>query len=230
MNNERPRGENLNSDKGLEIPQPASEEILPIEKAEKVTQKDPYKFEGVYKIGKKLGKGMEKTVYRDELVPGRVVGIYHEYMPKSAEQAKADFYLQKILHMLYPNIILDINARHTNPNVVIVPEIERSASGKVKDFLGRKPSEEEIYEILYRIRVGSGVELDNISNFIYDKNNNIVYADTPWSVNYGDLNFSVGRINKSIQKLPEEEQERAEKYLQRLIELSGEWRRKYIKP
>ena len=237
---EKPRDEEElkpNSEQELKVVQPEAGEIPAAEsETENVTpekrrvQKDPHNFDVVYKLGKKLGKGLEKAVYRDELVPRRVIGIYHEYNRASPERAKADFYLQKILHMLYPNIILDISARYTDPQVVITPEIERSFGGKIKDFLGRKPSLEEAYKLLDQIEQSSGVKLDNINNFIYDKDNNVIYADTPWSVEYDGLNFSPEKLRRSIQNLPKKDQEKAEKYLERLIQLSEEWRRKYSKP
>ena len=65
-----------------------------------------------------LGKGAERTVYPSADHPDRVVGIYHEGSEETPRSMKATYYLTKIVHLLFPANIPDVQFAASDPNAV----------------------------------------------------------------------------------------------------------------
>jgi hypothetical protein len=71
-----------------------------------------------------IGVGHEKKVYDDPHSKERVVGVYHEHLQnKTLNQVKGRYYLQKILHLLFPKNIPDIH--ESTQSYVVTDKKER---------------------------------------------------------------------------------------------------------
>lgn len=174
------------------------------------------------RVGKELGRGTEKDVFEDPDNPDRVIGLYRREND-SERKTKARYYLTKILNLLYPEYIRDIHAAYSDPKMTISSRVESTLLRKVKSFFKIEPAN-NIHLIIARLSE-CGVWCDHAScNFMYDKNDNLIYIDSfdPWSRIDLRANFSVDRLKEAIQHLDETDRKRAEIFLERLIQLAKE--------
>lgn len=152
-----------------------------------------------------LGEGREKEVFVSPNDPDKVVGIMKE-SAESAEEAKAEFYLTKILHLLHPELVPDISARTTEPNAV---ERERVFGGE-STFRQNDAVKDGLFAL--------GVKLDSKpSNYIAEADKPARYVDTvkTWLRN-GERNYDPDKIREAVAALPEPDRAGALAYLARL--------------
>ena len=198
-----------------------------------------------------VGQGKEKNVYSDPENEHRVIAKIKENkdLVRTPNQLKGRFYLTKILHLLYPKFIPDIHLAAAGEENILVLERKnldeehvehnqlragsQSESSELKDKYKKLLSERDekfVWDDEFIDRFAElsdlGVEFDpSSSNFGYDDNGNLVYADNsfdPW-VNFSDGNhlkkFNAEKIRESIGTLEDTKKEQALKYLKRLEEL-----------
>ena len=154
-------------------------------------------------LGKQIGFGVEKSVHRDPENPDKVIGVYHKGI-ESGRVVRARFYLTKILHLLFPKNIPDIQASYSNPNIVkrsrVTPDELHKTIEKVrkmefrdktvpKDLIRedvnarRKIAWDQKVEIFTKHLRELGIDDDySVNNFTYDEDGNPVWLDTvdPW--------------------------------------------------
>jgi|GEM_PF-2937896 hypothetical protein len=157
-----------------------------------------------------LGKGSKKLVLQNKTNPEQAIGIFHhtdmDNKEKEARQAKKRFYINKILHLLFPENIPDIHLATSQPKTIIVDKI----SGE----------EVEKYHILSRAKAliiihklsKLGVLVDQaLFNFMKSKNGVFYIDDFYHACVTENRNFL-----KAIDKLEPAKRELALKYLERL--------------
>ena len=151
-----------------------------------------------------LATGSEKRLYNHPEDPKKAIRKYMNEKASSPTRLKHDFYLSKILHMLYPKNFPDIHAVLPSHALDVVEKIKRQSY--LSDlFLSGVFSLKTIY-----LAKKIGVDLDTVGrdNFILDKKFNAKYVDTP-ELSKPKL------LRKSImEKLKGEERELALKYLE----------------
>ena len=156
-----------------------------------------------------IGEGGEKKVYDDPNNPNRVVGVYRENRrDKTLNQVKGRYYMQKILHLLFPKNIPDIH-ESTQSHVIIEKKerdsdhlafqelrMARSLAREKGDFSSSSQEMLAAHEAMENKR-SSGVDNlirklmrigilfdSNIVNFATDSQGVITYLDTfdPWNI------------------------------------------------
>lgn len=175
-------------------------------------------------IGKKIGEGWEKTVYRHKHDKERVVGVFDkEHVTETICQIKSRFYLTKIFHILYPDNFPNLHLSASNPHIVVVDYVKGDAMAE-KDILQALALETEV-----RNRTGVSMDLHR-ENFKKDEVGNWVYVDTlsayhiirfreKWQMHE---RFNEESLRYAISFLPEEEKKKALFYLSRLNKLVEE--------
>lgn len=187
-------------------------------------------------IGKKLGKGGEKDVYIRKGRPDQVIGVYKKELA-SERKIKGRFYLMKLLHLIYPDGIRDINASYSQPHSVISPRVESKFLRKIRNKVGIPDTQKslKIRQFKEKMSQDFGLWCDATEgNFMYDEKDNLIYIDTidPWSggklrpdsnkIIGGKLRFDLSKIRTAIESLTDQERVKAENYLERLLILAKE--------
>lgn len=167
-----------------------------------------------------IGEGQDKRVYIDPKHEERVVARYKDdELPKgygerkidSPERIKAQYYLTKILHLLFPKNIPEMHAAYSKPHMTKTDRIEHDAdlmefailNEKIKKLdENKEPWPQELIDDQIKLSQRSrakiiesgiedkiaeevGIHLDpNEENFTVDKDGNIWYLETltPWRV------------------------------------------------
>ncbi|MDP3770427.1 MAG: hypothetical protein Q8R40_05845 [bacterium] len=191
-----------------------------------------------FKVGEYIARGTEKKVYEDADDPEKVIGLYH--MPAmSKERVKAQFYLTKILHMLFPKNIPDIYLSASDPHVVRKEKISTDVTHKIiqkwyepgadrrnisedehrklDDVTGAIYSDPKYMEFITDLDK-LGVHIDSyVTNFTRDSEGNMIYLDDiDPSTAFGLRGFDRERFMKAIDKIPGEDKKKALHYLDRL--------------
>lgn len=185
----------------------------PVEMKQSVYEKF---IENLVRNGQVIGEGLHKKIYQHPTDESKVVAVFkHQAWP--LEMIKSRFYLNKILHLLFPENIPDIHLAASQPFSLI---LDKANGLKVSplDLLGNI-HKSQLMEDLNRV----GVTFDPSStNFIKDKKDKTIkYVDT-FSVEKDGLGFtlSVFKLRKSVlDKLEGNKQLKALSYLQRLNDL-----------
>lgn len=154
----------------------------------------------------KIGSGGEKNVYVDPKKPDRVIAQFHEDSLETERAIKGRYYLSKILHILLPKNIPDINLSAKNDKKVIVTERKKldkrhnklaeagvRGEGFTNIYFDSAYDEHETklkldprYQKLLDSMRFLDVKVDpSPFNFGYDKDDNLVYVDNtfkPWAL------------------------------------------------
>lgn len=100
------------------------------------------------RIGKRLGRGGEKNVYRSN-IDDEVIGVFHEDSEReSVETAKGRYFLTKVLHGLLPEHFPDARFVSTEPQAIGLERVHTSEAhlemsmikGEIQDELDRNLS------------------------------------------------------------------------------------------
>ncbi|HUC01660.1 MAG TPA: hypothetical protein VMA75_02030 [Candidatus Paceibacterota bacterium] len=202
--------------------------------------------------GERIGGGSDNDVHEDSNNPNRVIAIRKEGKEDTEDRErkiKARFYLKKILHILFPQNIPDVDLATSNPQAtrrerVILDPLHQSIqhAGELEAKLGEIPKEaylkasdasDKIYEDpKYKQLIGSleelGVEIDTTTcNFTYSENGDaLIYLDdvhledADWQTK-NPRGFDEEKLEAAISKIADErQQERATIYLDRLKALT----------
>lgn len=162
-------------------------------------------FETVQKLDNKdiIGIGTEKIVYQHPEDSNKAIRKYINKKASSPERLKSDFYLSKILHLLYPKNFPDIYMSLPSHKIDIVENVK-------KDFLANLALQPILSLKTRYIAHKLGVDIDTSGpdNFIVNSKLNAKYVDTPIGVN-------AEKIKKEIEKkLQGEDREKALQYLE----------------
>lgn len=186
-----------------------------------------------------FGIGAEKKVYQDKANPDRVIGMYKR-KEISPEQAKARYYLTKILHIILPKNIPDVHLSVAKPNVIMRKKVELGSAHHVireqwlKEKMIDRANEHHINRAMGNIAndpkvrtlkdklFNAGVDVDNFpGNFGIDNEGNAQYIE-----DFGDIYFESGRfsfnedkLTSAIEALPRKEREKALGYLEKVKSL-----------
>ncbi|HOX41138.1 MAG TPA: hypothetical protein PK263_03015 [bacterium] len=161
-----------------------------------------------------VGEGAEKTVFDNPYREGQLCAIYR--YPRDSATMKSRYYLNKVLHLLFPKHIPDIHLATTAPPSIIVDEVKESQNTLSRIFnIIRKPFSARMLE--YRLyRLGVGVDPSD-PNFIFNKNGLINYIDNP-------INYDIDALRRAVKnKLKSGEQSQALDYISRLEKISGKY-------
>jgi hypothetical protein len=159
-----------------------------------------------FRIGEPVGEGAHKNVYKDADHPDKVIAIRKELEKDSPElerTIKARFYLTKILHILFPENIPDIDLATSDPQATRREKVEHDLNhatlqewvkntlehlksgslfppkkleeqSRVAAAVNEDPKLQKLLSSLNKL----GVEIDFTSiNFTHDNRGNIVYVD-----------------------------------------------------
>lgn len=171
---------------------------------------------------KPIGKGTEKIVYPHPDKSDKVIGVYRygNYSEGDTDQYfrrlnKSEFYLIKILHMLFPDNFADISMVTTEPRTTTREKVnaKREWFGLMEDTV----SSEDIKKIEQDM-LDLGIFVDTYNkNYIKNKKSGYaVYVDG-FEPSRG---INIERLRSLIsEKLTDSNQERALKYLDRLDKL-----------
>ena len=201
-----------------------------------------------------LGKGAERTVYPSVEHPDRVVGIYHEGSEETPRSMKATFYLTKIVHLLFPKNIPDVQFAASDPNAVGRTRVELGEEHEIlkKSLDSNQPDAAEFWvqvekastklsygeskkvtkfvEKLYE----AGVHPErSVYNFGTGDEGDIIYVE-PFPAFYFSksksrwvLAFSPTKIKLAIAGLKDDEtRSSAQQYLERIFQLFAEEKEK----
>lgn len=167
-----------------------------------------------------IGSGAEKQVFVHPEDSNKAVAIF--FQDRSVLEIKERFYVNKILHMLYPNIIPDIHLASTSPSVLIIDHV-----------MGKHLKESNLIHKFFRSSIKRrfekiGVSIDNgiENNFMIDKAGKIFYVDGFLTFGfkyyeYGD-DSSIIRLLKEINKLEPESRSVALNYFKRIQYLNNQ--------
>lgn len=171
------------------------------------------------KSQKPVGRGTEKIVYPHPEDSSKIVGVYYDKngdyeFQKSPEYRGAEFYLSKILHLLFPKNFPDFHMTTSRPKTVIKGRINIAQERVSIDDPDVAAFCNQIKELKLSIDTAG-------SNLVRDKDNNLVYVDDvwPWSSPTEKLYDSDKLYQLIIQKLKNGERDDALKYLERLDDL-----------
>jgi hypothetical protein len=155
------------------------------------------------KNGHPFGDGSRKLVFQHPDDNRKLIKKHLPYGGSYPQQLKKDFYLAKILNLLYPNNFPAIYTTLPSHKISVVEKVDKA--NIFSRFLLLKKKSKETQHVATNL----GVELDTVDdNFILDKKNNAKYIDTPIG---GDVEI----IKKEImEKLKDENQKEALKYLE----------------
>lgn len=189
-----------------------------------------------------MGEGAEKKVYQNRHHPERVLGVYKH--PESPNRVKARYYLTKILHILLPDNIPDIHLSSSEPNAVVREKVNLDelydqlqkiyVKGEWSDEdekrlqeLEKQARERQYYDEhdLIEILHNLGIVIDEGSdNLAYDTNEKLKYFEDFPAVEKKKDNlerrFDETALRGAIDQITDEQlKEKAQKYLDRLMEL-----------
>lgn len=187
-----------------------------------------------------IDEGREKKVYGHHERKDLVVSEFHKqkWLEETPEQIKARFYLTKILHLLYPQNIPNIHLAASEPHALIIDRVKGSTMASLMD-------EAEKIDDFYQELDSLGVYLDfKHWNFLKTKKDggeeDLMYVDTFDAYKIlRDENGKPVRIDRwylpdalkeaIVTNLSGDKRERALKYLERLLALEAEERKKLNK-
>ncbi len=155
-----------------------------------------------------IGVGSEKVIYQHPEDPNKAIRKYTDEKSSSPERLKSDFYLSKILHLLYPKNFPDIYLSLPNYKIDMVEKIEKNllADIALKPLLSLKTR-------YIANKLGVDIDSSGTDNFIVNDKLNAVYIDSP-------IGFNEEKIrNEILNKLKGEDQEQALKYLESYLRL-----------
>lgn len=168
-----------------------------------------------YQKGEITGLGGEKRVFEDSRDPQKVIAEYrHGEFKQNANQIKAQYYLGKILKILYPKNVPDIHAAgKTRKDTLLLEKIARDSDHKfiqetiISEAEGKPLSPEQLkhrervtdtLEKKYRSRIpkltikleraGIPVDSSHPLNFSLGPDHSLIYLDNtlPWNLNRHD--------------------------------------------
>lgn len=191
-----------------------------------------------------VGEGSQNRVFQDPHRPERVIGFYkggHENPP----EVKGRFYLTKILHILFPDNIPDIEFSTSEPSTTGRQKVELGPlHEKVKKYIlsvekervkpERAGDAEEAEETIETIekdervqklimdlrKVGVRVDAKGV-NFGFDERGNVKYIEIfpAYSRDFGGVvwpSVDMTKLETAIKKLDPEQRQRASLYVVRL--------------
>ena len=174
----------------------------------------------------RLGGGGEKDVFIHPTKQDRVIGVYRdEIYPEesefnelaterySAEKLKQIFYATKVARMLFPKNVAAVHWVAGNPPSIEKDKIEGKPLGDVDLY------SDELHDLCVEMQ-SAGLRIDSPEdNFLRNKEGNFVFID---DIYIEQDQKSLARFNSTGIKaairesnLPEEEQERALRYVER---------------
>lgn len=167
------------------------------------------------KLGELLGEGEQKKVHAGLENPDRVYGVYKPHEKESVEYIKAEYYLLKILHLLFPGNIPDAFLSTTEPRVIARERIYFGDSPE-------KPQDNFQFRQFANDMLTLGIFLDpDLKNVRPDQVGNMVYFDELWPwIGQGigkEKGYDAERLKEYIlERLTGHEQKTALSYLERL--------------
>lgn len=196
-----------------------------------------------------IAEGGEKIIRTDPNYPSKVIGEFKDteavYSPN---QIKGSYYLNKLMHLLFPQNIPNVDFAATlNKKIIRAEKVEvdelheqirkiitdlKKRKGNKKllerqlEFLeNEREANENVGELISQTqRAGLYIEQQG-RNFTIEKNGTIKYLDTiiPWELDrFGRItqkNFNPRLLLKAIEKLPAQQREQAMSYFTRLLDL-----------
>lgn len=202
-----------------------------------------------------IGEGMERKVYqhRDSNKVAKLHDlddVYGKFLPGRERFGKAEFYVTKILHMLFPKQVPDIHLMSHGAQGSV--HEKKDSLGKDHEIIQKKrftPSGSESpgysnaqENVMQKLsddgliqefeRIGVGYDL-GLVNYGQDEEGNVVYVDgfSPWNLNHDmapDLPFKSPLNFQALEEMIRSritevlEQNKALKYLERLRALVEE--------
>jgi hypothetical protein len=200
-----------------------------------------------------IGQGEEKIFFENPDKPNEIIGFYKDKSSSlSARQIRGSFYLQQILHIIYPGNIPEIHLRASKPPEFKVQLVELGGNDadlkkilnklydstisineakkitQLANELDRDPNKKALAEKLRLVLKRSMLD-DSAGNFGYDKKTkkiNYIEEDyTPWIVNKKRIfsRYKETNLTRQINKIPDPRlKEKALAYLERLKQLKKE--------
>jgi hypothetical protein len=194
-----------------------------------------------------IGEGGEKNVFQDPIDPKNKVRIEFKHGMKDVNQIKGRYYLQKIIHLLFPKNTPDIYLAGAKPNSHLRMQRIKADSAheemqkiifRMKSFtdspgeserlseLERKTTKNPKVEELIKRFHEAGIRIDTFGrNYAFDETGEVQYLDNqrPWELK-GDgtissFNFDENLLHEAILKLPPQRKIDALKYFERLMRL-----------
>ncbi|MEI6267031.1 MAG: hypothetical protein WCP14_04035 [bacterium] len=158
-----------------------------------------------------VGSGAEKVVFVHPYDDEKVVSVKYEREGTSAKSARMNFWLQKILHLLYEDKIPDIHASYSNPSTTITEKIN-GKSGLLPNLRAKFLGDHEKRKLEFQLdSLSVGIDT-NDCNFVFDEKGIPVYVDGYYFCVWADE--LKNRINL---RLHGAEKKSALRYLERLI-------------
>lgn len=160
-----------------------------------------------------IGDGADKDVFDHPTDPTKVVAVFKE-TNVNVNEVKRRFYVNKILHMLYPDNIPDISLASSKPMSLILEKAPGKQLQKALPSLKIKFHYLEAVDKLVKELSSLGVYIDSqYVNFHITREGNVQYID---DFN-GSFHFSNDNLVQAIRKrLSPGDQEKALRYLTRL--------------
>ncbi len=172
-------------------------------------------------LGRKIGEGVSKTVHRDKTDSKRVIKVLKE--KRSPIEARRNFYLIKILHLLLPDSVPDISL--STPTIDRVEK--KTLDWKHYALIPSWNLPYVIHEFVRNINAKGdtalveqlksyGIVIDESRhNFSRGKKGEVIYLDSFTLPNSNSLKT----LADAIESLPPERKEQALRYFSRLEDL-----------
>lgn len=157
-----------------------------------------------------IGEGADKVVYDHPTDPTKVVAVF-KYDDKDINAIKRRFYVNKVLHMLYPDNIPDISLASSNPMSLILEKASGEQLDPSKPNFDKKSQYFAAVQALSDELESLGINIDsNYVNFHIATNGMVQYVDD-FSGRFNVTNNDLVHAIRS--QLPPDDQERALRYL-----------------
>lgn len=208
-------------------------------------------------MGKKpLGSGAERDVFVNPENEEKVLSIFKSLPGEriaSPNKIKGSYYLTKIAHILLPKNVPDISQAEISKDSKEIFDRQRISHTKGHEMLQKarqkgedesagfelmqEEMEDEINDVTDKLaEIGFAFNLDeNIGNYTKDEKGNVYHLETfvPWGSNPEnpkelELLFEKEDLIEAIEKLPEQDKKICKSYLNRLMELFEEDKKKSL--
>ena len=191
---------------------------------------------------KPFAAGAERKVYRHPRKKERVVAVENVSFRRNEQQARQEYYLTKIMHILLPDNIPDIHSYGSRPSMSVRQNVELGTEHKIiqEQKLANRTKGGRFYDIDSKVRSSIindprtqrlqetlqnfGLNVDPYAfNFGFDEKGNAKYIEPFSALTDYHIRYDRKKILEAIKNIKDQKQRaRALRYLARLDALVAE--------